>query len=190
MIYKFLTYIFLLCLLFNFIDADDIATAPDIHIPIFLKVITFDKKYSEKTKDGIVLHLIYQKNNKSSLVIKNDVVNYFNENNLTNFEGKNVFIKEFCFDNIKEIEKYIHSNNVQFAYLSSIKSISVKEINDLFIDNGILSFSASNAYSEEGTIVTCWNRGGKPLIVINLKAAKRTNIEFSSQLLKISKILE
>ena len=84
----------------------------------------------------------------------------------------------------------MESDSVNILIVAPLQAYSIEEITTISRTKHIMTFSSVPEYVNEGLSVGIGLKGGKPQILINLDAAKLEGLDFSSQLLKLAKIIQ
>jgi hypothetical protein len=160
----------------------------EIQYPLLLKIITFDKEFHNKFENKVVIGILYQENFRTSEEMKNELVKIIKERNYS-VEGKKVEYVLLDISNNNDIYGIINNSNINIIYVLTLKGVNVEDITRVTKKEKILTYAAMPQYVQKGIAVGIDTKGGKPLIVINLKSAKQEGAEFTSQLLKLSEII-
>ena len=166
--------------------AQEIAVPIEVQFPIFLKILTFDRNFKTRVGDEIVIGIVYQKKFKRSLIVKDELINVINNSAVKKVE--NIPIRQVSIDIDKTDLESI--NKVDVLYITPIRALAISNITMLSQAKKIMTFTGVPNYVELGIAGSIGIKGGKPLIIINLPAAKAENVNFSSQLLKLAKVIK
>lgn len=169
--------------------AQQIAVPVNIQFKIFLKILSFNRAFN--LSDGkLNILIIFQNNFRTSLNVKNNILDYFENEKIKNFENVPIVINTLSLNNESDLDNYLNKNKCQLIYISPIRSIDIELLTDISRKKKILTFTGVPDYVREGISVGIDIKGEKPDILINLKASKLEGADFSSQLLKISTIID
>ncbi|MBN2412711.1 YfiR family protein [candidate division KSB1 bacterium] len=183
---KNVTIILLFTLIFPVLG-QDISVPIRIHLPILLKILTFDRNFKNKVGDEIVIGIIYQRKFNTSLNAKNNFVDELNKSGLTKLEGLDVKFTTINIDTT-DLETALLSEKIDVFYVTPLRAKGIEEIKNKSRKYHIITMSGVEEYIKFGLTVGVGIKGNKPQILINLDAAKLENIDFSSQLLKLAQI--
>ncbi|MBN2069892.1 MAG: YfiR family protein, partial [Candidatus Krumholzibacteriota bacterium] len=89
----------------------------------------------------------------------------------------------------KDINNSIGQTRVDVLYVCPLKKNSVESILKISRDKKICTYTGVPAYVVAGLVVGFDDEDGKPKILINLEEAKLQGADFSSKLLRISRII-
>ena len=104
--------------------------------------------------------------------------------------GGKTNILSFDIDDYESLEKYSKNKSIDIIIITSLKAVKIESIATFCQINKIMSFSLIPKYVDDGISVAIDIKGEKPQIVINLNSAQKEGVNFSSQLLKLSKIVK
>ena len=79
---------------------------------------------------------------------------------------------------------------IDVFYVAPLRAIEVRKIAEISRLNGIKTITGVPEYVSDGLGVGIGLLKQRPLIIINLKAARAEGSEFRSQLLKLSRVIE
>lgn len=160
----------------------------EVQSPLLMKVISFNRNVAQINSPTFVIGVVYQSHNKYSKNIKEELEDFI-DNTPATIGNKRV---EFVYldldkDNIRSILSY---TQVHALYITPLRAYDIAEILAATRELKILSLTGVESYVEKGVSVGIGQKSDKPLILINLNACKSEGVNFSSQLLKLSKIIE
>lgn len=189
MINKLIHIYLLILFLFQTLFAQTVEVPVDIQFPIFLKILTFDRKLQQRGKNGLNMLIIYQKNFRSSYLIKEEIGKILTRLDINKIESIPI---KYSFIDIDEtnLHSALAKYNTNLIYICPLRGVPVESITKITREGGVLSFTGVPEYVESGVSVGIELKGEKPHIMINLASAKAEQAEFSSQLLRVAKILE
>lgn len=161
----------------------------NIQFQIFFKILSYEKNLDKRGSDGLRLLIVYQKKYRSSLSTYDDITKMLENYKFSNVEGIPI---TFHFTNIdvNSLRESIAKEKINLVYFCPMRGIALKEIVAITREYNVLSFSGVSEYVHEGVSVGLELINQKPRILINLNASKEEQADFSSQLLKISKIVD
>jgi len=170
--------------------AQDIAVPIDVQFPIFFKIFSYDKNLTQKVKDHFDLLIVYQRKFRTSLNIKNSAQSVLEGKSFKYFNSSPVIIKSISIESASELDEYLAKNHIDCIYIAPLRAIHISEITSITRKRKILSTTGVVEYVEQGVSVGLAIKSEKPQILINLPASKAEGADFSSQLLKLAKIIE
>lgn len=172
----------------QFAKAQTPAIPVEVQFQIFFKILSFDKNINKRGADGLNILIVYQKKYRSSLALFNDINTMLEDSSIKSI---NKIPVRFHFVNIDEttISSIAKAEKINLIYLCPLRGVDITDITLFTRENDILSFTGISEYVYAGISVGVELKNQKPQIIINLNAAKEELADFSSQLLRISKII-
>ena len=169
----------------------EIAVPIETQIPLFFKIISFDRTINKSGNSKFEIIIIYQKTYKYSQNIKNEILNVFeNNSSFSSFNSKIIEINSLSLDVESDLNDYLASHRVDCVYLTPFRAVNIETLDGILTKNKVLSFSTVPDYVYDGICFGLDVKGERPNILINLPVSRAVGAEFSSQLLKMSKVIE
>jgi hypothetical protein len=181
----------LLCLCCGLLPlfAQEIAVPIEAQIPLLCKVITYDRDLKKRAGGELVIAVLYQRKFKSSLNIKDEVVGALEKMEIltdTNLRLRCVAIELI---DEKNLLQELVSKEVDVVYLTPTRAFDIDSITLVTRERHVLSLTGVPDYVGAGISVGVAAKGEKPQILINRVAAQEEGADFSSQLLKLAKVI-
>lgn len=168
--------------------AQQISVPVNVQVPLFFKIISYNRNIAQLQGSKLVIGIIYQGRNRYSKNIKEEIEEYTSENPGT-IATRSV---EFVFLDVDKasIWSLLAKTAVHAVYITPLRAYDIDEITSVTRELKLLSITAVEDYVEKGISVGIGLKSDKPVILINLNACKNEGINFSAQLLKIAKLVE
>ena len=170
-------------------SAQEMAVPVDIQVPLFLKILTFDRNLKERAGDEIVIAVVYQGKYRSSLNVKDEFVKLLQEAAVKNIDGIPIRCVPLDIGERTDPQNTIAEHNADLLYITPLRAVNTEAITAASRAKKKPTLTGVPDYVESGLAVGIGIKGDKPQIIINLPAAKAEGADFSSQLLKLAKIL-
>ncbi|RQW03503.1 YfiR family protein [candidate division KSB1 bacterium] len=168
--------------------AQDIAVPIEVQYPLLLKVLTFDRNLKNRIGKEIVIGIVFQSNFKASRKLKDRLERVIQDSPIKTVEG--IPIKPVAIDLDKtNLNEMIKQQNVDILYIAPLRAYAIGQISDISRNQKILTTTGVPDYVEAGLAVGVGLKGAKPELIINLPAVKNEGCDFSSQLLKLAKVI-
>lgn len=168
----------------------DMETPVDTQMKLIMKILTFDRSLAAQAEEKIVFGILYQSRFKQSFNASEDIKRNIGENKLDNFEGITLEWKFIDLQSISDLRDAITSAKLSAVYIAPLRAVDIIKIIELCRRNNINTFTGVPDYMNKGIAVGIGLRNNKPEIIINLSAAKAEHSDYSSQLLKLCRIIE
>ncbi len=160
----------------------------DVQIELLPKILSLNKSFDLDNPDTkINIGILYSSLLRNSVKVKNEI-----------FDGTpgNEFLIKKCKVELvpieiadKNIRKYLISNNIKVLYFTPLRGYDISQISQICKEEKILSFTSVSEYITNDDVSVGFLLQDKKLkITINLESAITEGANFSSHLLKISKI--
>lgn len=168
----------------------EIETPVDVHIPIFLKVLGFDRNLGKRAKNGdeIVLGIVFQAKFRKSLNVKNQAEKFLEQLTGSKIGDIPLRIVTLQLDDLANLKTDLLKEKVTVLYITPLRAVDILDLVSICRSFHITSLTGVPEYCETGVAVSVASKGGSPLIIINQDAAETEGADFSSQLLKLAKI--
>jgi hypothetical protein len=156
---------------------------------LLLKILTYDKNFLGKRTDKVIIGIVYQSSYRLSADEKETLIDLIDESGLK-VEKRTVNYILMDLSESGALGYFFKNNSPDVLYVLPIRGVNINTITSYSEKYKIMTFTGVSDYINEG-ISTCVNMDGeKPVIIINRNSAHREGVDFSSQLLKVARIIE
>ncbi len=161
----------------------------ELQYNILLKVLSYDKNLSRFGTDEIRIGVFYQSGYKLSQTSKDELSESISKSKIKNVEKRkiSVFYSNLDYETPSE---FIKDKKISVIYFLPLRAVSIENILTETKKIKILSCAAIQDYITNGVSISFALKSSKTEILVNLKSAKAEGTDFSSQLLKIVRIIE
>jgi len=176
-------------LLYGAPSPEEMETPVEVQVPLFLKILTFDRNLKKRVGDEIVLGIVYQEKFRTSFNVKDQVEQYLKgmpENTIDEIPFRWICIPLVSPADLQTIMK---KEQVDIVYICPLRAVDVEALAAVSRSLGTTSMTGVPDYCPLGITITISAKGGTPLININLTAAQAEGIDFGSRLLKLAKVI-
>ena len=156
---------------------------------VLLKALTFDRNLKERRGERLTIGIVYQDSFKKSMQVKDEMIEAFKTIPIKEIFGYSLHVVPIDLRLIS-LEEAVTTQDVGILYITPLNSYDIQKISELSRRKGVITLSGVPQYSEQGIAVTVGKKGETPQIIINLDAARAEGADFSSQLLKMAKIVD
>ena len=179
---------FSLVVLADPVIAQDMPVPLNVQVPLLSKIVFYDRTFLERKCSNIVIGIVFQSGYRASFATKERLTSLIDK------FGPSIGtlpLRYVCIDvdgdqgwsDNPDIDK------VDMLYISPLRAMSLDKILQTSTRRRLLTFSGVPDYVASGVAVGFGVRDDKPLIVINLPAAKAEGADFSSQLLRVAEVI-
>lgn len=170
-------------------SAEEMEVPIDIQIPLFLKILPYDRNLKKRVGDEIVLGIVFQEKFRKSLNVKTQLENFLEKSNEKKIDDVPFRYVLINLSRLSEFKPILAREKVDIVYITPLRAIAVETLVSHCRSMGITSLTGVPAYCELGIAVSIGSKGGTPLIIINLPGARSEGADFSSRLLKLAKVI-
>jgi hypothetical protein len=168
------------------LGAQDVDVPAAMHVPILMKVITFDRQLRARAPKDVVVGVVYQSGFRRSVEVKDDALKALSGITL-DLPGTQLRVITLDLDSQKLSDGI--SEGVTHLYLTPLRAVDVHAIVARAREAQIVTMSSVPAYLSEGASLGVASRGGRPRVLVNLAASKLEGSELSAELLKLAEIV-
>lgn len=170
--------------------AQEMAVPMNVQVPLLLKILTFNRTQQPKTGGEVVIGIVYQGKFRTSLNVKDEFMKEIGSPPSAKLYPYPMRCLPIDLGNAGDLIGTLGEVNVDILYVTPLRAVAMETITAVSRAKKIITMTGVPEYVESGLAVGIDAKAGKPLIVINVTAAKVEGSEFSSQLLKLSKVIE
>ncbi|UCH96245.1 MAG: DUF4154 domain-containing protein [Candidatus Aminicenantes bacterium] len=170
--------------------AEEMEAPIDIQIPLFLKILPYDRNLEKRVGDEIVIGILYQEKFRTSLNVKNQIEDYLKNSGNKKIEDIPFRCVSINLRSLSEVKTTLAREEVDIVYITPLRAIAVETLVSVCRSMGITSLTGVPAYCELGIAISIGSKGESPLIIINLTGARSEGADFSSRLLKLAKVIK
>jgi hypothetical protein len=180
----------LILVLFSPLAGEEMAVPLDLQAKLLLKILTYDRNLKERADSAVVVGIVYDAKREDSEKARSKF-----SKALEPYSGKEVqhlLVSHVSLEYVSwsDLSAKIKSNNVSALYVTPGNSGNLKGIIKASRADSILTATGVPKYVEAGVSVAFGSKEKKPQIIINLSSAKAEGVDFSSELLKLAKVIE
>jgi hypothetical protein len=186
---KFLLAALLITQLAGTASAAEMEVPIETQIPLFLKILPFDRNLKNRVGNEIVLGIVYQEKFRKSLNVKTQMENFLEKSKENKIDDVPFRYTLINLNKLSEFKAILAREKVDIVYITPLRAIDVKTLVSHCRSMGITSLTGVPAYCELGIAIGIGSRGGSPLIFINLSGARSEGADFSSRLLKLARVI-
>lgn len=167
----------------------DLAVPVRIHFPILQKAILFDRSLDAGHGKTLRVGILYQSRFYQSREVRDSIAALFEER-APGHGG--TFLLELCYLDVadeSELDMALQSANPKLLYVCPLRGFSIKTVSMKARNRSIHTITGVPEYISRGLAVGVGLLGERPQILVNDEATKGEGSEFSSQFLKLVRIV-
>lgn len=161
----------------------------NVHFPMLIKVLLFERALITKAGDEIIIGILYYKRNKSSNDSQKEILNLIHASKLK-IGNSTIRCIPIEMNESTDLVTQLTRFHIHVLYITPIRAIDIEVISQTCQSKHIISMTGVTDYLESGIALGVGTRGEKPQIIVNLSEAKAEGADFSSKLLNLAKIIE
>jgi len=167
--------------------AEPMSLAPDLQLPLILKVLTYDRHFEAKANGELVVGVVFEQADPDSLKAASTVYD-----TLLRFSGKTVkrLPMRFNLVPIGSLERSVEQLKINVLYIAPGNARNLERLTRFSQANGITTATGVPDYVKRGIAVGIGVSDDRPQILINLPASKSEGSEFDASLLRIATIFK
>lgn len=152
----------------------------ELQVPLFLKVLTFDRRMTARAPDTVVVAVVFQKGNRVSVTAKDEV--------LRALRGiASATIRPMLIDLDEQVLGVaLDSASASLVYVTPLRAVDLANVAAATRSARVTSVTGVPRYVEGGLAVGVRLQGERPKLLINLRAARAEGADFSAELLKLA----
>lgn len=166
-------------------SAQEMEVPVSVQLPLFLKVMSFDRQLRARAGGEIVLGIAYQGGYRASADARRDASRAAAA--LTEVAGIPVTVVSIDLDR-EDLAHALARGKVTLLYVAPVRGIEVKDLTTASREAHVTTLSGVVRYVELGMAVGVRLVGDRPRIVVNLAASKLEGAELGAELLKLSEV--
>ncbi len=161
----------------------------ELQIPLFNKIFQYERNITSCDKEKITVGIVYQSHIRKSQYCRNECVKHFSGVNQY-IGNKRISLVDINIVDPSDISVLNTHIGLDIIVICPLRSIDLREISKLCKSGSIITYSLIPSYVFDYNLsVAIESIEAKPQITINLKSARQEGANFSSQLLKLAKVI-
>jgi hypothetical protein len=171
--------------------AQEMDVPVDVQVPLLYKILSFDRNLGERAAgDDIVIAIIYQEAYRASVNVRNEVKKAALRIGETKILGHLVNWVWLELAEVPDLESAFLKYGVDVLYVTPLRGVGLDRITAATRGKRVTSFTGVPEFVNRGLAVGIALQKERPLIVINLAAARAEGAEFGSQLLNLARVVK
>ncbi len=155
-------------------------------VSFLTRILAFDRNL-DRMGEEIVVGVLYQPRFRASLNAKNAVLAAGHEHPWIMDLPVRYVAAEMA--DSAQLHRELVRQGVDIVYVTPLRAVAVEEVVAVCRALRLLSFTGVPEYVSRGLVMGVGSRGERPLILVNLSAARASGAELSSELLKLAQIV-
>lgn len=169
--------------------AQEMVVPVKMQLALLLKVLTFDRNLKQRAGDELVIAICYQQEYNRSVKVKDEILSVMQVSPVDKIGDLPLRFSSIDIEK-DDLAKAISKEDVDVLYITPLRSVAMKTITAVSRVEKTRTLTGVPDYVKSGLAVGIGTKEGKPLIIINLPTAKAEGADFSSELLKLAKVIQ
>lgn len=165
--------------------AQDMEVPVEIQLPLFLKVLSFDRLRDQRAETELVVAIAYQRHYAASASAHDDALRVLHSQAVGNRRLRVVSI-DVDRDNAGEL---LLAQHVTVMYVTPLRAIDIAALALVATNAHVTTVTGVVAYVTRGLSVGVRLVGDRPKLVVNRDAARLAGADFSAELLKLVQVV-
>jgi hypothetical protein len=174
-----------------YVDAEEVPVPAGIQVPIFLKILTFDRNFDDKVRSQLKIGIVYTEKDPASRQARDaivDVLKSYTDKTIKHLPITYVLMPYTTERNLAESAK---SQRVNVFYVAPGNGKHLAALLRISQKHRITTVTGVPQYVGKGvTVGLGLNSDNKTRILINLKSSISEGIAFDANLLRLSTVLQ
>lgn len=161
----------------------------ETQIPIFLKLLTFDRNLATRAGTELVIAIAYQGGNRESLTarLQADAELRKAPELLSGLTTRVVLID---LERERNLGQRLEQERVVAMYIGPLRATDVRSLLKISRVAHVRTFSGVSRYVAQGVAMGVTRRGDLPQILVNLAAAREEGADYPAQVLRLARMVE
>jgi len=170
------------------LHAQDMSVPVSVQMPLFIKVLTFDKNLSALTEGKLVIGIVFQSGHRASVAAKDEALKSIASFGERAVEGMTIVGVAIDLDD-DTLERANSRQHIDALYFVQLRAVDVRSLTKWSEDHQLRTLSGIPEYVDQGVAVSVRLKNERPQIVINLPAARREGANYGAQLLRLAQVV-
>lgn len=157
-----------------------------LQIPLFLKVVSFDRQLASRMGSELVVGIAYQGDNRESVRARDDATRALEE--ARRLPGMPPIRIELIDVDEQPLIVELARRHVTVLYVAPLRALDISIVADAARATRVTTCTGTPDYLSDGLAVSVRYQGERPRLLINVEAAKLEGAEFSAELLKLAQV--
>lgn len=159
----------------------------NLQAQLVAKVTAFDRNFAARAGAKAQFLVVQKAGDADSTKLASSVAKALGD--LGDVGGKPKGVETIAFPGAAALAAKVKSAKIAVVYFSSGLEGEMAAVAGALASGDVLSFGASGAHAEKGSVVGFDLEEGKPKLVVNQARAKAQNVSFKAELLKLARLV-
>jgi hypothetical protein len=155
---------------------------------LLVNVLTYDRAQKERLRKGFTVGVLYQSRVQRSALVAGEFTKAL-PRAVGTIPGR-VRIVKVEMGARGKLARQLLDLKIAVVYVTPLRAVDMAVVADICAAGRILSFTGVQEYVRKGVGVGLVREKGKPFVLVNLAATRAVGSKFSSQLLRMARVVE
>jgi hypothetical protein len=167
--------------------AQEMEVPVSIQVPLFLKVMTFDRLRIQSVNTELVVGVTFQSGYRASVIARDEVARAFRA-----VTGRKIRVVLIDLDRIdrEALADALQQQHVSVLYVSPLRAFDVGAIATAAAHAQVITVTGVPKYAELGIAVSVRLEGERPRLLVNVVASRESGADFTAELLKLAQVVQ
>ena len=171
--------------------AQEMAAPAEVQIPLLFKILTFDRGLGARPPGKvIVIAVVFQTGFRASLVARNQIVDALKAMQDATISGHPVRWVAVEWKDGEQLRQALIHERTDVVYLTPVRGVELDSIIRTARAGGMTTFTGVTRFVEQGLALSVGIVRERPQIIVNLPATRAEGSDFTSQLLRLCKVIQ
>jgi hypothetical protein len=167
--------------------AQEMDVPASVQIPLLYKILSFDRNFAARAGDDIVIAILYQSGFRASTAAREQVEAALGHT------ASPLGARRIRWVSIElesgDLAVQLRRHETDVLYVTPLRGTGLSGIVDVARRGHLMTFTGVPPYVERGLSVGVGIEQERPMIIINLGAARAEGADYTSQLLRVSRVI-
>ncbi len=165
----------------------EVSVPPKLQAQLIAKIAAFDRNFAPRAGANALILVVSKPGDAESSQLAQQLASELRDGGDVGGAPKTVEVVAFA--GAGPLAASCRERKAAIVYLSAGLERDATPLAAALAGADVLTFGATGAHAESGTVVGFDLEGGKPKIVVNLAAAKAQNVSLRAELLRLTRIV-
>lgn len=171
------------------LPAQEMDVPARMQISLLYKILTFDRNFAAHPAGDVVIAILYQSGFRSSIAAREHVEAALGTTP-SPFGSRRIRWVAIELEKNEDLEEALRRHEASVLYVTPLRGVGLDDIVDAARHARVMTFTGVAPYVGRGLSVGIGIERERPIIIINLAAARAEGADYTSQLLRVSRVIE
>lgn len=170
--------------------AEQLPVPIDVQYQLLTKIMSFDRNFGRRITNEVVIGVLYQRSSPESRAVMAEWISVVNRISAPNFQGVRARTVPIEWTDEKTLRAALERESINILYVSPVDETLIAAVVSLCQERRVTTVSGVPDYVIKGIALGFDLREDKAEILINLKSARAEGANFSSNLLRLVRVMD